>query len=142
MYSVKQHIKTELPDITNVYSITNSTLPDGITFPFITVEHLIGVPQTLTKQREVSVTNYTFQIGVYDQTVFGIQTIYDRLSTAFMSKPVIYYDVTGVNPPYPQIGLLYGDIGSAVFIGAEPDQGLLKGNRMYFDVSLDTTIFF
>lgn len=134
-YSIITHLKTQVPEFTDVVWIFDGVSLSGKTKPFGTVEQMQSNNEILAKEREYYATTYRFQIGLHASTIGERSKLQDRVRTALLQPDIELLD-TSQPFPLPTVGFFYCDVTAEVPIPVESVSDETNKHRVYFDVEV------
>jgi hypothetical protein len=131
-YSIIRHLKSKLPELTNVVWLYNGVNVTKEKFPFVTVENLITSSRVLDKLYQYEADTYNFQIGAYSATHSENAKLGDKIKRALMKEPIELFD-TDVNDV---IGSFRVDVTNIMPITTENIESETSKHRRYIDATV------
>lgn len=131
-YSIIQHLRTQLPELTNVVWVYNGVSLKKEKSPFATVENLITNVRVLDKLQEYEADTYNFQVGVFNDKNGDNIKLAEKVKSVLMKAPVQLYDTTLEEV----IGTFRVTVGNITPIAPASIEDETGKNRRYLDITV------
>jgi hypothetical protein len=133
-YSIITHLKSQLPEITDVVWVYDGIKLTRTAKPFATVEQMQSNTNITAKGREYYETYYRFQVGIYTKTIADRSRLQERVREALLQPNIALLDTSQSSPSAN--GFFYCDVLSEVPVPVETVSDETNKHRLYFDVEV------
>jgi hypothetical protein len=133
-YSIIEHIKAELPELTEV-----AWMYDGISLsdkskPYAIVEQMREFSSNIASGRRDFEETFNFQIGMYTNSGSERTRLSEKLKRTLKSEHIPYFDTSGPAPV--GAGFFVCDITFITPMNVEDSSDNTNKHRVYFDVEV------
>lgn len=134
-YSIISHLKSQVPELTDIVWIYDGISLTSKIKPFGTVEQMQPNIEVITKAREYFETTYRFQVGLHAKSIAERSKLQEKIKNALLNPNIALLDTSQPLPP-PAVGFFYCDVPAVTPIPVEDISNDTNKHRLYFDVEV------
>lgn len=133
-YSIISHLKTQIPEATEVVWMRDGVVLTDIVKPFLNVEQMSEISSVLSSGRTDFEETYRFQVGLFANSMSERSKLSDVVKSVLRQKNIPLLN-TSVNPP-TEAGVFICDVLNVTPMTNDDISNDTNNHRVYLDIEV------